>query len=45
MEALKRSLDSVSQEKKKPAKAALQKAAAAAKVTKGVNGAKKRKVS
>src|SRR6266508_497427 len=45
MEALKRSLDSVSQEKKKPAKAALQKAAAAAKVTKAVNGAKKRKAS
>jgi DNA end-binding protein Ku len=45
MEALKRSLDSVSQERKKPAKAALQKAAAAAKVTKAVNGAKKRKVS
>ena len=49
MEALKRSLDSVSQEKKRPAKAALTKAAAAAKVAKAVkgavNGAKKRKVS
>jgi len=41
MEALKRSLDSVSQEKKKPAKADLQKAAAA----KSANGARKRKVS
>src|SRR5216117_3159017 len=38
MEALKRSLDSVSQEKKKPAKADLSKAKAA-------NGARKRKVS
>jgi DNA end-binding protein Ku len=49
MEALKRSLDSVSQEKKKPAKAELKKAAAAAKVAKAIkgaaNGAKRRKVS
>jgi DNA end-binding protein Ku len=44
MEALKRSLDSVSQERKKPAKAALKKVAA--KAAKGtVNGAKKRKAS
>jgi DNA end-binding protein Ku len=44
MEALKRSLDSVSQEKKKPAKADLQKAAA--KAAKGAAaGARKRKVS
>jgi DNA end-binding protein Ku len=44
MEALKRSLDSVSQEKKKPAKADLQKAAA--KASKGTaSGARKRKVS
>jgi DNA end-binding protein Ku len=44
MEALKRSLDSVSQEKKKPAKADLQKAAA--KSSKGAaSGARKRKVS
>jgi DNA end-binding protein Ku len=47
MEALKRSLDSVSHEKKKPAKADLKKAAAAAaKAVKGAaNGAKKRKAS
>src|SRR5689334_19817759 len=44
MEALKRSLDSVSQEKKKPAKAALKKTAAVAKA-KSANGAKKRKAS
>jgi DNA end-binding protein Ku len=50
MEALKRSLDSVSQEKKKPAKAGLQKAAVA-KILKGAtvkgaaSGAKKRKAS
>ena len=44
MEALKRSLDSVSQEKKKPAKAELKKAAAAPKA-KAANGARKRKVS
>ena len=44
MEALKRSLDSVSQDKKKPAKAALKKAPAVAK-TKAANGARKRKVS
>jgi len=44
MEALKRSLDSVSQEKKKPAKADLQKAAA--KSSKGTaSAARKRKVS
>ena len=42
MEALKRSLDSVSQEKKKPAKAELMKAAAAPKA-KAANGARKRK--
>jgi DNA end-binding protein Ku len=41
MEALRRSLDSVSTEKKKPAKAALAKPVKA----KAVNGAKKRKVS
>jgi len=46
MEALKRSLDSVSQEKKKPAKAALKKAAAAAvPKAKAANGARKRKAS
>jgi DNA end-binding protein Ku len=44
MEALKRSLDSVSQEKKKPAKADLQKAAAA-KSSKNASTARKRKVS
>ena len=44
MEALKRSLDSVSQEKKKPAKAALKKVAPVAK-SKSANGAKKRKAS
>jgi DNA end-binding protein Ku len=44
MEALKRSLDSVSQEKKKPAKADLKKAAVA-KPAKSANGARKRKVS
>jgi DNA end-binding protein Ku len=44
MEALKRSLDSVSTEKKKPAKADLKKAAATAKA-KSANGAKKRKAS
>src|SRR5689334_24745183 len=43
MEALKRSLDSVSQEKKKPAKADLTKAAVPK--TKAANGARKRKVS
>ncbi len=43
MEALKRSLDSVSQEKKKPAKADLAKAAA--KSSKNAAGARKRKVS
>src|SRR5262252_6276257 len=42
MEALKRSLDSVSGEKKKPAKAGLKKTVAVAK-TKAANGAKKRK--
>src|SRR5689334_1667972 len=45
MEALKRSLDSVSQEKKKPAKADLQKAAAAKSAKSAANGARKRKVS
>ena len=48
MEALKRSLDSVSHEKKKPAKADLKKASAAAtavKIAKAVNGPKKRKAS
>jgi len=46
MEALKRSLDSVSHEKKKPAKADLKKAAATAKAVKSAaNGAKKRKAS
>src|SRR5512138_846663 len=46
MEALKRSLDSVSQEKKKPAKAELQKAAAAVKSSKNAAaGTRKRKVS
>jgi DNA end-binding protein Ku len=44
MEALKRSLDSVSQDKKKPAKAELKKVAAAPKA-KAANGARKRKVS
>src|SRR5436190_326747 len=43
MEALKRSLDSVSQEKKKPAKADLKKVAVAK--SKSANGARKRKVS
>jgi non-homologous end joining protein Ku len=42
MEALRRSLDSVSTEKKKPAKAVLAKAAKGKAVA---NGAKKRKVS
>ena len=41
MEALRRSLDSVSTTKKKPAKAALMKAAAKAKAT--ANGARKRR--
>ena len=45
MEALKRSLDSVSQEKKKPAKAELQKAAAAKPSKSAAAGARKRKVS
>ena len=45
MEALKRSLDSVSQEKKKPAKADLQKAAAAKSSKSGAAGNRKRKVS
>src|SRR6188474_515201 len=45
MEALKRSLDSVSQEKKKPAKADLQKAAAAKSSKGAASGARKRKVS
>ena len=46
MEALKRSLDSVSTEKKKPAKADIAKAAAVATVkSKTANGAKKRKAS
>jgi DNA end-binding protein Ku len=45
MEALKRSLDSVSQEKKKPAKADLQKAAAAKPSKNAATGARKRKVS
>jgi len=46
MEALKRSLDSVSHEKKKPAKADLKRAAAEAKAVKAAaNGAKKRKAS
>jgi len=44
MEALKRSLDSVSHEKKKPAKADLRKVAAA-KTPKAANAARKRKVS
>ena len=44
MEALKRSLDSVSAEKKKPAKADLKKAVAVPKA-KTANGARKRKVS
>jgi DNA end-binding protein Ku len=44
MEALKRSLDSVSHEKKKPAKADLKKVAAA-KAPKAANAARKRKVS
>src|SRR6266850_880573 len=44
MEALKRSLDSVSQDKKKPAKAELKKVAAAPKA-RAANGARKRKVS
>ena len=43
MEALKRSLDSVSQEKKKPAKAGLKRVAVAK--SKSANGARKRKVS
>src|SRR5712691_832208 len=43
MEALKRSLNSVSQEKKKPAKAVLKKVALAK--SKSANGARKRKVS
>jgi DNA end-binding protein Ku len=45
MEALKRSLDSVSHEKKKPAKADLQKAAAAKSSKNSSTGARKRKVS
>ena len=45
MEALKRSLDSVSHEKKKPAKAELQKAASAKSSKSGATGARKRKVS
>ena len=45
MEALKRSLDSVSSEKKKPAKAELQKAAAAKSSKSAAGGARKRKVS
>jgi len=45
MEALKRSLDSVSQDKKKPAKADLQKAAAAKSSKGSASGARKRKVS
>src|SRR6187549_1802730 len=45
MEALKRSLDSVSQEKKKPAKADLQKTAAAKSSKGAAGGARKRKVS
>jgi DNA end-binding protein Ku len=45
MEALKRSLDSVSQEKKKPAKADLQKAAAAKSSKSAANASRKRKVS
>jgi len=45
MEALKRSLDSVSQEKKKPAKADFQKAAAAKSSKNSSTGARKRKVS
>jgi DNA end-binding protein Ku len=45
MEALKRSLDSVSQEKKKPAKADLQKAPAAKSSKTAASGARKRKVS
>src|SRR4026207_341915 len=45
MEALKRSLDSVSQEKKKPAKADLQKAAAAKSSKSAANSGRKRKVS
>jgi DNA end-binding protein Ku len=45
MEALKRSLDSVSQEKKKPAKADLQKAAAAKSSKNATGSARKRKVS
>jgi hypothetical protein len=42
MEALRRSLDSVSKEKKKPAKADISPAQAVAKPTKVANGAKKR---
>jgi DNA end-binding protein Ku len=45
MEALKRSLDSVSQEKKKPAKADLQKAAAVKSSKSAAAGNRKRKVS
>jgi DNA end-binding protein Ku len=45
MEALKRSLDSVSQEKKKPAKAELKKAAGAKSTKSAANGTRKRKVS
>jgi DNA end-binding protein Ku len=45
MEALKRSLDSVSQEKKKPAKADLQKAAAGKSAKGAASGTRKRKVS
>jgi len=45
MEALKRSLDSVSQEKKKPAKADLKKAKSVKTVKNASNGAKKRKAS
>jgi DNA end-binding protein Ku len=45
MEALKRSLDSVSHDKKKPAKADLKKAVVAAKAKTAANVAKKRKAS
>jgi DNA end-binding protein Ku len=45
MEALKRSLNSVSQERKKPAKAELKKAAVGKSAKSGANGARKRKVS
>jgi len=45
MEARKRSLDSVSGEKKKPAKADLKKAAVGKTAKSAANGARKRKVS